>query len=458
MSKRTDTNHIWYLDLSPQSGAKDKIFKAFKHNNISLQQWNRSTETEFGFILIDGNNSYEHLISILNIQIKNQGNRVVVINTSNERINSDAVFKILNYGAEYFFESSSINDDFECIVEKFQRWKSIEIILNAPTITRSIIGEGNTLKKLLRGIIEVAVYSDMPVLIQGERGTGKELIAKLIHDLDRKRSNNTLVLIDCSTIRPELSGSEFFGHEKGSYTGADNTRDGAFALANNGTLFLDEVGETPLRMQAELLRIIQEGVYKKLGSNIWKQTNFRLVCATNRDLCIESENGTFRKDLYDRISTWKCYMPSLSERRADIPLLANFFFRQRFPESIPVIDDNVIDYLKEREYPGNIRELKNLITRICLKYTGKGAITLGDIPEQDRTTYFRSKVFWYENDTFIDKITEALKDGYDAKSITDTVKSVITKIALATTTNNREVSQLLGKSERWIQLQKAKEK
>ncbi|MBL0358491.1 MAG: sigma-54-dependent Fis family transcriptional regulator [Chitinophagaceae bacterium] len=312
---------------------------------------------------------------------------------------------------------------------------------------------------MLRSVIEVAVYSDASVLILGERGTGKELVARIIHELQTSKIKGELVLVDCTTVKSELSGSEFFGHEKGSYTGAERTREGAFSLANNGTLFLDEVGELPLNLQAELLRIIQEKTYKKIGSNIWRQTNFRLVCATNRDLEKECDEGNFRKDFYDRISLWKCYMPSLDERKGDIALLTNFFLKKNFPDGVPVIDDAVANYLYERSYHGNIRELQNVIKRISFRYTGNGPITLGDITESDRIINIeRLQGNWYENNELSSSIVEALTQGFDAKNIVDTIKSLTTKIALTLAGNNREVSQLLGKSERWIQLQRAKEK
>jgi transcriptional regulator with GAF, ATPase, and Fis domain len=284
-------------------------------------------------------------------------------------------------------------------------------------------------------------------------------MARLIHAADKQRSQANLVLVDCTTIRTELSGSEFFGHEKGSYTGAEHSREGAFALADNGCLFLDEVGEMPLRMQAELLRVIQEGVYKKLGSNAWRQTDFRLISATNRQLEEESEKGAFRKDLYDRISLWKCNMPSLHQRREDIPALVQFFLRKRFPEEeIPVIDPAVLDYLKERDYYGNIRELQHLVHRITMRYVGKGPITLGDIPEMDRQFFIPVKKSWHEHPELAGAIAEALQNGYDVKSIMDTIKSLITRTALSFSDSNKEVSHLLGKSERWIQLQKARER
>lgn len=457
MSKRNDA-YVWYINLTGQSHLIEKLVKNFRSSSLVLQPWFKETDAITGLILINGNESYEQLISILNFQLRDRNNRIIVASTAADRLANETVLKMLNYGTEYFYENNFLIEPFEYIIEKFRRWEDIEIMLHTPYVSKSIVGGSTCLKKMLRDIIEVAAYSDVSVLIQGERGTGKELIARMIHDIDRKRNGHNLVLVDCTTIRPELSGSEFFGHEKGSYTGADSTREGAFALANNGTLFLDEVGETPLLMQAELLRVIQEGTYKKVGSNIWKQTDFRLICATNRNLTDEGERGCFRKDLYDRISIWKCNMPPLNERKQDIPLLVDFFLKKKFSEQVPVIDDSVIEYLTQRDYPGNIRELKNLITRIALKYIGKGPITLGDVPEEDRNLKASFEENWYENSVFTNKITEALNNGYDVKSIMDTVKSIITKAALATASNNKEVSQLLGKSERWIQLQKAKEK
>ena len=458
MMRKDNHIHVWCIDLSLRATVIENFSTVFRKNNIVLNKFHSKSEEEFGLILVDSNSHYEQLISLLNVQLKPRNNRIIIINTSSKHFTESEVIKIFSYGAEYFYESTLIDDQYECITEKFKRWRNIESIMGSPTVKKNIIGECTMLKKLLRSVVEVAVYSTASFLIMGERGTGKELVARLIHDLTGAKTQSNLVLVDCTTIKPQLSGSEFFGHEKGSYTGADTTREGAFALANNGTLFLDEIGELPMLMQAELLRVIQEGAYKKIGSNIWKQTNFRLVSATNRELETESENGNFRKDLYDRISLWKCYMPSLNERKEDIPILAEFFLKRNFPDTTIHVDDSVLNYLQERNYPGNIRELQNIVKRICLRYIGKGPITLGDIPEYDRVIYNSSKKSWFENEDLTESIREALSNGYDAKSIVDRIKNLTTNIALALSTNNREVSQLLGKSERWIQLQKAKEK
>ena len=448
------------MHLSPVLSCVQKITEAFQQQQIDLQHWHNKTSIELGIIFIAGNEQFDNLISLLNIQLKQRGNRVIVLNTSPEPLSRQEVMRIFSFGAEYYFEYSSCDDRFECLGDKFTRWRTIEIMMRSSAVRNHIVGESSALKKLIRDAIEVSAYSDSAVLIMGERGTGKESMARLIHAVDKQRSQANLVLIDCTTIRTELSGSEFFGHEKGSYTGADHSREGAFALADNGCLFLDEIGELPLRMQAELLRVIQEGIYKKLGSNVWKQTDFRLVSATNRNLEEEAERGNFRKDLYDRISLWKCNMPSLQERREDIPALVHFFLRKRFSEEeMPAIDPAVIDYLKERDYHGNIRELQHLVNRISMRYVGKGPVTLGDIPENDRQYCYTSvKKSWHEQPELTAAIAEALQNGYDVKHIMDMIKSLITRTALSFSDSNKEVSQLLGKSERWIQLQKAKER
>lgn len=449
---------VWYTILSTRNQCVENIFTIVKHHDIELINFDPKTEAAFGIIFVSGNTCYEQLISFLNFQVKLRGNRIIVMNTVTDPFSNKEILKILNYGAEYFFENSFMRDHFEVIIEKINRWRNIESITQSATVKNILAGESKVIKKLLRSIIEVAIYSDASVLIQGERGTGKELVARLIHELQESKIKGEMVLVDCTTIKTELSGSEFFGHEKGSYTGADHAREGAFALASNGTLFLDEVGELPLTMQAELLRIIQEKTYKKLGSNIWRQANFRLVCATNRDLERECDTGNFRKDLNDRISSWKCYMPSLDERKEDIPILLDFFLKKKFPSGVPIIDAAVIHHLCERNYPGNVRELQNIIKRICLRYVGKGPITLGDMPEYDRLCKDTLENSWHENAGLTTAIITALQQGYDAKNIVDTIKSLTTKIALSLAGNNREMSQLLGKSERWIQLQRAKEK
>src|SRR5262249_13711979 len=181
---------------------------------------------------------------------------------------------------------------------------------------------------LLRGGAEAALRGLVPILLTGESGTGKEVIARLTHEFDRRPSKGGMVTVDCTTINRELSGSELFGHVRGAFTGAHSDREGACALADKGTLFLDEVGELPLPLQAELLRVVQEGKFKAVGSNVWRTTEFRLVAATHRDLEQDVAAGRFRHDLYHRLAGWRLTLPALRQRPEDIPVLAEFFVAQ----------------------------------------------------------------------------------------------------------------------------------
>lgn len=174
---------------------------------------------------------------------------------------------------------------------------------------RAAIGASPAWRRLLRGVVEVAHFTQAPVLLVGESGTGKELVGRLVHDLNESAERGALAVVDCTTIVPELAGSELFGHERGAFTGAHAGRDGAFATAQGGTLFLDEVGDLPLSLQAQLLRVAQEGTYKRVGSDTWRHSRFRLVSATHRDLPARIEAGQFRQDLYFRIAGWVFRVP-----------------------------------------------------------------------------------------------------------------------------------------------------
>lgn len=234
------------------------------------------------------------------------------------------------------------------MVSRLERWREVDELLSSEAITRSLVGTGARWKRLLRQIVEVARFTRASILLTGESGTGKDFVAHIIHDLDNRSKKKDLTVLDCATVVPSLSGSEFFGHEKGAFTGAVGPRDGAFALANGGTLFLDEIGELPLNLQAELLRVIQEGTYKRVGSNTWHTTDFRLVSATNRDLAADQKAGRFRLDLYYRIAAWQFRLPPLRERREDIePLVRTLFARSRADGTVPDFDPAALWLLLE---------------------------------------------------------------------------------------------------------------
>jgi transcriptional regulator with GAF, ATPase, and Fis domain len=256
------------------------------------------------------------------------------------------------------------------------------------------------------------------VLVTGESGTGKERVAQLIHELDPRPKKNPLVVLDCSTVVPSLSGSEFFGHEKGAFTGAAAAREGAFELANGGTLFLDEVGELTVTLQAELLRVIQEGTFKRVGSNMWRKSTLRLICATNRDLEAEQAKGTFRNDFYYRISACRLHLPSLRDRTDDVIPLFRHFLREVDPDhDPPEFDDGVRELLINRAYPGNVRDLRNLVLRIAHRHLREGCITLGDIPDQERPVLAKP-VRVAQGDGFEQSIRRMVAGGATLEDIT----------------------------------------
>jgi len=341
------------------------------------------------------------------------------------------------------------------IAQRLRRWAEVDRLVASPLVRDNLVGDSLAWRSVLRQVVEVAAFSDVAVLVIGESGTGKELIARLIHALDRRAEKGELVLVDCTTVVPTLSGSEFFGHEKGAFTGAISARDGAFRAADKGTLFLDEVGELPAGLQAELLRVVQDGTYKRVGSNVWHQTCFRLVCATNRDLRADELAGRFRRDLYYRIAAWICQLPSLSQRREDILPLARHCLSQLLPESSGLEFDRAVEgFLLSREYPGNVRELRQLVAQVARRHVGDGPITVGDVPPQLRPLVPPARS-WPDAD-FSSSIQRALTQGVCLKEIVNAARETAIAITLRASAGNlQRAAGALGITDRALQLRRA---
>ena len=235
-----------------------------------------------------------------------------------------------------------------------------------------IVGASNAYRKLLKQI-EMVAPTDSTVLIQGETGTGKELIAREIHKMSR-RKEQALVRVNCASIPKELYESEFFGHVRGSFTGAIKDRVGRFEAAHGGTLFLDEIGEIPIDLQSKLLRALQEKQYERVGDERTRRADVRIVAATNRDLKGEVAAGRFREDLYYRLNVFPVQAAPLRERRDDIPLLAKYFVEMLTRELKclkPRLTEAGVARLQDYDWPGNIRELRNVIERAIIVARGK---------------------------------------------------------------------------------------
>jgi transcriptional regulator with GAF, ATPase, and Fis domain len=385
------------------------------------------------------------------------------------------------------------------VLARLRRWQAVQQLMASAAVRGCLVGDSAAWRALVRGVVEVAAFTQSPVLITGETGTGKDLIAQLIHRLSGCQGE--LTVLDCTTLSPELCGSELFGHEKGAFTGAVAAREGAFALADGGVLFLDEVGELPLPLQAQLLRAVQERKYKRLGGNSWQPTQFRLVCATNRELEAEVAAGRFRADLYYRIAGWRCRPPPLRERPDDILPLVGHFLAQMAPPgaqgapgghpgrlrdasgvggvggggggvsavsaaggvggvgdaggigAVGVLDPAVRQYLLTRDYPGNVRELRQTVARIWHRHSGPGPITVGAVPPDERLGAGAGQR--WPGPALEAAVRHALDLGLGLGAISQAAGDLAVRIVLEQEEgNNQRAALRLGVSDRTLQLRR----
>lgn len=246
----------------------------------------------------------------------------------------------------------------------------------------NIVGQSDALKSVLKQV-ELVAPTDANVIVLGESGTGKELVAREIHKRS-ERHDRPLIKVNCASISRELYESEFFGHVKGAFTGALSDRAGRFEAADGGTLFLDEVGEIPLDLQSKLLRVLQEGQYERVGEEVTRQVNVRIIAATNRILKKDVATGRFRRDLYYRLNVFPLEVAPLRFRKGDIPLLADHFLRliqKRGNRTLPRLSSSNLQQLQGYDWPGNVRELQNVIERAAI--TSQGGALQFTLPHED---------------------------------------------------------------------------
>lgn len=245
----------------------------------------------------------------------------------------------------------------------------VELLRSIPVsspenMNTKLVGTSRRFNQMLEKVSRVS-QKDASVLLLGESGSGKELVATAIHQ-GSHRASNSLVTLECAGLTDSLFESELFGHVKGSFTGANNNRTGLVELANGGTLFLDEIGDVPLSMQVKLLRLIETGSFRPVGSSIIKHSNFRLICATHKHLANMVKEGKFRQDLYYRINVFPIHVPSLRDRPDDLPLLISTLLKRISEGKEYHLTDSALRLLKRYDFPGNIRELSNLLNRAVI--------------------------------------------------------------------------------------------
>jgi DNA-binding NtrC family response regulator len=265
-----------------------------------------------------------------------------------------------------------------------QRNRELENMLDVRGSFEGLVGSGPKMRKIFE-LIEGVAYSSSTVLLQGQSGTGKELVARAIHHRSPRRSM-PFVAVNCSALTDTLLESELFGHEKGSFTGAMQTKKGLFEGADGGTIFLDEIGQVPQPTQVKLLRVLQEGEVKRVGSSENRSVDVRVIAATNVDLAKAKNEGNFREDLFYRLNVIAIELPPLCDRAGDIPLLALHFLRKynaRSGKTIEGISPQVMELFESYLWPGNVRELENVIERAVVLGRGKD-IELADMPDSMR--------------------------------------------------------------------------
>jgi DNA-binding NtrC family response regulator len=294
--------------------------------------------------------------------------------------NMASVITAMRYGAVDFLKKPFKLTEIKETLNRISKYRSVKSkIRKESNIFKDmlddklhLVGNSPALKRIFDLVIKVSKSNDATVLLTGETGTGKELMAKTIHLLSN-RKDNKFVVVNCSTIPAELFENEFFGHMKGSYTDARQDQKGLFEAADKGTLFLDEIGDLKYEMQAKLLRVIEDKKVSRLGSSDEKKVDVRIIAATNHNLKEMVENKQFRIDLFHRLNLFTVEIPPLRKRKEDIPLLFNYFveyFSDKYKKEIVKVENSVIAKLINYSFPGNIRELKNIIERAVIMCEG----------------------------------------------------------------------------------------
>ena len=353
----------------------------------SFDKWNESDKNENPDVLIIGGDclDIEHLLNRINVIKKEYKKDLAVLLIKPIELPLASNYSTVVLGTiNTPFKFKQLHQGLH-MADIFIKSLSETTTPNSSMLFRSLVGNSRSIRGVRKLIGQVA-NSDANVLILGESGTGKEVVARNLH-YNSERRDKPFVPVNCGAIPPDLLESELFGHEKGSFTGAISTRVGRFEMAKGGTLFLDEIGDMPLAMQVKLLRVLQERVFERVGSNKSIDADIRIIAATHHDLEKEIQQGRFREDLYYRLNVFPIDMPPLRERVDDIPLLINELITRMEHEQRGSVRFTTMAIAALCEYPwtGNVRELSNLLERLVIMFP-YGVVDVRDLPQKFRGT------------------------------------------------------------------------
>ena len=404
-TNKTSMEQLSVLILDDEKRLRDELEEFLKRKNFIVFAAARPSEA----LEILGNQSIDIMVLDIKLpemsglevlkQVKEVQNTVEVIMISGHG-DMQSVIEAMRLGATDYFQKPFRLADIEHAIQRTQRFvalskqlrhynKSISVLTQRlyETAGASMIGESKAIREVIRMMEKVARTDNTSVLVTGESGTGKELVAHGIHLLSNRKAK-LFHAVNCSAITDSLFESEFFGHKKGSFTGAVDDRAGWFEIANGGTLFLDEIGDMPVGQQAKLLRALEERMISRVGSHQKIPFDIRVIAASNQDLEDMSTQKTFRGDLFHRLSTFEIQLPPLRERKEDIPLLVSHFmkhFSNRMKIKAPKLSQEAMQKLMDYSFPGNIRELRNVLERAVI-LSEDGMITTKDIPINNHTS------------------------------------------------------------------------
>jgi len=383
---------ISILIVDDEESVRDSLYNWFLEDGFRVECAENANKAliilesdQFDIILADikmpGMDGLEMLRRIKSMK----SDSIIIIMTAFATV--DTAVKALKDGAYDYVTKPFDPDELTHLIRNATRQISLQeenVSLRNKVISlenvEDLIGESEAMKNVLQQVESVA-QSNSSVIITGESGTGKELIAKAIH-ANSPRKFFPFVSVHCGALTESLLESELFGHEKGAFTGAMYNRKGRFEMADSGTIFLDEIATISTKMQIELLRVLESKTFVRVGGNKEISSDFRVICATNKDLKTMVENGTFREDLFYRLNVVNIQIPPLRDRKEDIPLLVDYFIRKygtSMNKPIASIDKMALKRIQEFNFPGNIRELENMIERAIVVGDGK-KISLKDLP------------------------------------------------------------------------------